>query len=149
MSTIKGFEDIESWQQSRILCKEVYAIINDGAFAKDYKLRDQINGASGSVMDNIAEGFERGGTREFIQFLYISKSSCGEVKSQLYRALDRNYITKERFEELSSLSDKIGRMIGGFISYLKQTEFKGHEFHEPDEQYGFEETQNPKLETQN
>ena len=136
MSTIKKFEDIEAWQQARILCNEIFTIINLGEFSRDYKLRDQINGSSGSVMDNIAEGFERDGRKEFIQFLSIAKASCGETRSQLYRALDRNYIDKNKVDALSSLSDKIGKMIGGLMNYLKESEYKGHKFQEPEVPYG-------------
>jgi len=147
MATIKKFEDLDAWQQARLLCNEVFTLINSGEFAKDYKLRDQINGSSGSVMDNISEGFERGGTKEFIHFLYISKSSCAEVRSQLYRAYDRKYLTKEKFDELFSLAEKIGKMLGGFISYLKQTEYKGQKFHEPGETYGLNQIRNAEPET--
>lgn len=131
MATIKRFEDIEAWQQARVLCDEVFKITNEGPFAKDYKLRDQINGSSGSVMDNIAEGYERDGRKEFIQFLSIAKASCGEVRSQLYRAIDRNYIAKEKFEELYSLSNKIGKMISGLMAYLKTSDYSGTKFNEP------------------
>ncbi|MBI2270337.1 MAG: four helix bundle protein [Bacteroidetes bacterium] len=131
MATIKRFEDIEAWQQARVLCSEVYKITNEGPFVKDYKLRDQINGSSGSVMDNIAEGYERDGRKEFIQFLSIAKASCGEVRSQLYRAIDRNYITKERFEDLYNMSNKIGKMISGLMTYLKGSDYSGTKFNEP------------------
>lgn len=131
MATIKRFEDIEAWQQARVLCDEVYKITNEGLFVKDYKLRDQINGSSGSVMDNIAEGYERDGRKEFIQFLSIAKASCEEVRSQLYRAIDRNYITKERFEELYNMSNKIGKMISGLMTYLKGSDYSGTKFNEP------------------
>jgi four helix bundle protein len=86
MATIKKFEDIEAWQKARVLCQEIYRISREGQFAKDFALRNQICASSGSIMDNIAEGFERGGRKEFIQFLGIAKGSSGEVKSQLYRA---------------------------------------------------------------
>ena len=93
MATIKRFEDLEIWQKARVLCNTIYPLTITGSFERDFKLRDQINGSSGSVMDNIAEGFELDGKNEFRQFLSISKGSCGEVRSQLYRALDRNHIT--------------------------------------------------------
>ena len=89
MATFSSFEEIEAWKLSRVLANKIYKVSMDGSFSRDYKLKDQINGSSGSVMDNIAEGFERDGTREFIQFLAIAKGSIGETRSQLYRALDR------------------------------------------------------------
>ena len=131
MATINKFEDIEAWKEARKLSNEVFKIIGEGAFSKDYKLRDQINGSSGSIMDNIAEGFERDGKREFIQFLSIAKASCGETKSQLYRSYDRGYIAKEKFEELYNLSTKISKMISGFMSYLKDSDYSGTKFAEP------------------
>jgi len=99
MATIEKFEDLEIWQLSRQLCRRVYEFINREPFSKDYKLVNQINSSSGSTMDNIAEGVERGSRNEFIQFLSISKGSAGEVKSQLTRAFDRNYISSIEFEE--------------------------------------------------
>lgn len=128
MATIKKFEDIEAWQKARVLCNEIYRISNDTALSKDFRLRDQINAASGSIMDNIAEGFERGGKLEFINFLGIAKGSCAEVRSQLYRLLDRTYITNEKFIELYKLSEEIGSMIGGLINYLNKSEIKGRKF---------------------
>lgn len=92
---IKKFEDLGVWQEARELCKEIFNLISEGDFSKDYALINQINRSSGSVMDNIAEGFGRSGNKEFIQYLSISKASCMEVKSQLYRALDRNYLKTE------------------------------------------------------
>ncbi len=81
MATIHRFEDLEIWQKGRTLCNAIYPLTLNGSFEKDFKLRDQINGSSGSVMDNIAEGFERDGKNEFRQFLSIAKGSCGEVRS--------------------------------------------------------------------
>ncbi len=100
MATVKQFEDLEIWKLSRILCNDINKIANNTKLRTGYKLYGQIDGSSGSVMDNIAEGFERNGNREFIQFLSIAKASCGETRSQLYRVLDRNYINNEEFNKL-------------------------------------------------
>lgn len=117
MAGFKTFEEIDAWKNARVLADRIFKLTLEGPFSKDYKLRDQINGASGSIMDNIAEGFERGGNREFIQFLSIAKGSAGEVRSQLYRASDRNYITEDQLN-------------------LKSSELKGVKFiREPDESY--------------
>lgn len=128
MATISRFEDLEVWQKARILNKNIYEIISGGKFSKDYKLREQINGSCGSIMDNIAEGFERGGTKEFVYFLGIAKGSAGEVRSQLYRALDRKYIEIEKFNELYKIAEQISRMINGLIAYLNRTEYRGEKF---------------------
>jgi four helix bundle protein len=96
MATIKSFEEIEAWQRARPLSKEIFELKIFGSFSKDYRLRDQINRSTGSIMDNIAEGFERGGTKEFIQFLAIAKGSAGEVRSQLYRARDRKHLNDDQ-----------------------------------------------------
>ena len=98
MSTIKRFEDLEIRQSARILCQDIHNIITTTSLNNDYKLRDQINSSSGSIMDNIAEGFERNGKNEFRQFLSIAKGSCGETRSQLYRVFDKNYINQEKLE---------------------------------------------------
>lgn len=100
-------------------------ISSEGAFSKDYKLRDQINGSSGSIMDNIAEGFERGGNREFIQFLSVAKGSAGETRSQLYRAFDRGYIAEQELESLKEEALKISRQISALMTYLRNSDLKG------------------------
>ncbi|MDL2281640.1 four helix bundle protein [Parabacteroides sp. OttesenSCG-928-G06] len=128
MSTVKNFEDLKTWQMGRELCKEVFRITNYELFSKDYRLKDQIKASSGSIMDNIAEGFERSGNKEFIQFLYIAKGSCGETRSQLYRALDYNYITEKEFFSLRDKTIQISQAIGSFINYLKQSELKGSKY---------------------
>lgn len=129
MATIKSFEDIEAWQKARVLAKHVYALSLEGSFNKDYSLKDQINRSSGSVMDNIAEGFERDGSREFLQFLSYAKGSAGEVRSQLYRALDRNHIDNQEFERIFELTREVSKMITGFMGYLQRTRLKGSKFH--------------------
>lgn len=88
---VKRFEDLEIWQLSRSLCNEIYEIIENSQLKQNFKLSNQIDGSSGSIMDNIAEGFERNGNKEFLQFLSIAKASCGETRSQLYRVLDRKF----------------------------------------------------------
>lgn len=128
MATIKHFEDLEIWQKARELNKLVFKITCKEKFSKDFSIKDQIKRAAGSVMDNIAEGFERDGNKEFVNFLTISKGSCGEVRSQLYRALDFEYITQEEFNTLTNETVSLSERIGKLISYLKNTEFKGTKF---------------------
>ncbi|MFT3843647.1 MAG: four helix bundle protein [Lacibacter sp.] len=128
MATITKFEELDMWQKSRLLSKDIFFHIETGGLKKDYKLIEQINAASGSIMDNIAEGFERGSKLEFINFLSYSKGSAGEVKSQLYRAFDRNYLTEEKFKDFYNRTDEITKMITSFISYLNKANIKGQKF---------------------
>ena len=128
MATIKRFEDIEAWQIARELCQKINRIAIETPFSKDYKLRDQINGASGSTMDNIAEGFGRGGNAEFIQFLEVANESTNEVQSQLYRILDRDYIDQNVFEQLYSMAEQIKGKLLRLISYLKTSGMKGPKY---------------------
>jgi len=128
MSSFKSFEEIESWQKARELTRKVYTVSNQGAFTKDFGLRDQIRRASVSIMSNIAEGFERDGNREFLQFLTVAKGSSGEVRAQLYIALDQDYINKNTFETLSAISIEIGNLIGGLMNYLRKSDIKGKKF---------------------
>lgn len=128
MANIECFEEIDAWKKARIFCDIIYKVIFSSDLEKDFALRDQINKSSGSIMDNIAEGFERGGNKEFIQFLSIAKASNAEFRSQLYRVLDRNYIIEVKFNEILNESKDIGKMIGGLIKYLKQSDFKGHKY---------------------
>ncbi len=128
MAKIERFEDLEIWQLAREICKDVWYIIQNTTLQKDYKLREQINSASGSVMDNIAEGFERDGNREFINFLSIAKASCGETRSQLYRCLDRNHIDDETFKRIFDKTILNSRKIKTFMIYLKNSDRKGSKF---------------------
>jgi len=128
MTTFQSFEEIEAWQKSRELNREIYAFSKEGPFSKDFGLRDQIRRASVSIMSNIAEGFERGGTGEFVQFLSIAKGSAGEVRSQLYVAVDQGYISKETFDRLFALATETSRMIGGLINYLRKTDVRGTKY---------------------
>jgi four helix bundle protein len=125
MATIKKFEEIKAWQKARELNNTVGNYIDTGRFKKNFRLIDQIEGSAGSIMDNIAEGFERSGNREFLQFLYISKGSCGEFRSQLYRALDRSYITQDEFNALYEQSKEIIVMLQKRIDYLENSDYKG------------------------
>ena len=117
---INPFEEIDVWQEARKLVNLVYnAIIKSKAFQKDFRLVGQIQGAAVSSMSNIAEGFSRKSNKEFIQYLFISKSSAAEVQSHMYVALDQNYITEETFEEIYQQAEKVSKMDSGFIKYLR------------------------------
>ena len=119
MTTIKQFEDIEAWKTSRELTVLVYRLTEQGAFAKDFGLKDQIRRAAVSVMSNIAEGFESQTQVQFIRYLGLSKASAGEVRSQLYVALDIGYLTREQFQQAFDLADKAIRQIYRFMAYLE------------------------------
>jgi four helix bundle protein len=134
MATITRFEDIEAWQLGRELKRLVYRFSKAGDFAKDFALKDQIRRAAISVTANIAEGFEREGNREFVQFLSTSKGSCGELKDHLYTALDESYITQQRFNDLYLRAADVGRKLGAFMSYLQRTEIRGRKFAKAPEQ---------------
>ncbi|HDY88283.1 MAG TPA: four helix bundle protein [bacterium] len=128
MSEIQQFEDLDTWQKAREFTRIIYEISSSGKFAKDVGLRDQIRRSSVSVLSNISEGFERGGNKEFIHFLSIAKGSCGEIRAQLYIALDQEYITEEVFQNSSDKALELSRMISGFIKYLKDSPLKGNKY---------------------
>jgi len=128
MPMIKTFEDLEAWQKARELTREIYVFSKKGSFAKDFGLRDQIRRASVSIMSNIAEGFERGGDKEFFQFVSVAKGSSGEVRAQLYVALDAGYIDQKTFNRLSDITVQINRMLAGLMKYLRSSEFKGSKY---------------------
>ncbi len=136
MGKIKSFEDLKVWQLAREFAKEIYVTSNNGNFAKDFSHKDQINRSAGSIMDNIAEGFERGGKKELIQFLFIAKGSCGETRSQLYRASDKDYLNTQELELLKDKALSVSKQLSGFINYLKTSDLKGSKYvHEPEEPY--------------
>jgi four helix bundle protein len=128
MALIQRFEDIEAWQQARTITKRIYELSGSGDFARDYGLKDQIRRSSVSIMGNIAEGFERDGNREFINFLSVAKGSCGETRSHLYVAADQNFISAEDFRLTYDDLDRTGKMIGGFMNYLRTSDIKGRKF---------------------
>jgi four helix bundle protein len=128
VATIKKFEDLTCWQKARELDRLVYKISRNGNFGKDFGLRDQIRRASVSVMSNIAEGFERGGDKEFVQYLSNAKGSSGEVRCQLYAALDESYLNDAEFQELYQRSEEVSRMISGFMTYLQRSDLRGSKY---------------------
>lgn len=128
MATITKFEEIEAWQEGRALKQEIYRQSKRGEFAKDFALRDQVRRAAISITANIAEGFERGGNREFLQFLSIAKGSCGEVLDHLYTAMDESYISNDEFNNLYAQATEVGKLIGGFMRYLQRSEIRGIKF---------------------
>ena len=128
MAAISRFEDLEIWQLAREQAKELYYIYAVGSFSKDYELRNQIGRSAGSVMDNIAEGFERSGNKELNNFLIIAKGSNGEVRSQLYRALDKQHIDIIKFDNLKIKFEILSKKITSFIKYLHESERKGFRY---------------------
>ena len=131
VATFTRFEDIQSWKLARSLTKEIYTITQNGRFSYDYGLRDQIRRASVSIISNVAEGFERDGDREFLQFLSIAKGSAGEVRAQLYIALDQNYIDEETFRRLKTQTEEISRSINGLMRYLRNSTLRGTKYKKP------------------
>lgn len=128
MAKVEKFEDLEAWKLARELTKLVYNASSTGDFAKDFALVNQIRRASVSILSNIAEGFERNGDKEFVQFLSVAKGSCGEVRAQLYVAFDQGYLDANSFTEIKGKLNEEGRMLSGLIKYLNQSDLKGSKF---------------------
>lgn len=128
MSEIHKIEDLRVWQNARVLCKIIYTLTHKEDFEKDFRFVQQIRAAAGSIMDNIAEGYGRGGNKEFIQFLSIAKGSTQEVLSQLYRAYDVQYITEQEFIETKQLLNTISVMLHNLLERLKQSDIKGSKY---------------------
>jgi len=126
---IERFEDLEIWREARELCRRIKQLTTRGAFSRDFDLRNQIRDSSGSIMDCIAEGFERGGNKEFVQFLSIAKGSSGETRSQSYRAFDYEYISEKDLNDLLNRTVKLSKQISSFMNYLRRSDFKGSKFH--------------------
>ena len=124
---VRNFEDLEIWKDARALTREIYQLTRDSKFSKDFALRDQIRRAAVSIMSNIAEGFERGGNQEFIQFLYVAKASW-EVRSQLYVALDQSYVAPKDCDDASKSFRRLSIMISNLIDYLNRSGLKGSKY---------------------
>lgn len=125
MATIKQFEEMLVWRKARELTKEIYKELR---YLKDYGFKDQIQRASVSIMSNIAEGFERGTKQEFLNYLYIAKGSAGEVRAQLYVALDTGYLNFETFKSLKLKAEECSKLISNFIKSLKVSQFQGLQY---------------------
>lgn len=128
MATLRRFEDLDAWKSARELNRDVFVASDSGTFFRDFDLRDQIRASALSAMSNIAEGFEREGTAEFLQFLSIAKGSAGEVASLLYAALDRKHLSKPVFDDLHGKADLTRRLIVGLMNYLKRTPIRGQKY---------------------
>ena len=126
--TIQRFEDLEIWKEAREVSILVFKLTETDRFSKDFRFRDQIRASSGSVMDNIAEGFERDGNKEFKQFLSIAKGSCGETRSQLYRALDFGYLNQSEFDLMIEQTLRLSSKLSNFMNYLAKSEITGRKF---------------------
>ena len=131
MGKIERFEDIEAWQLARLICQKTEELFHNTKLGRNFSLRDQMERSSGSIMDNIAEGYGRGGNQEFHNFLSYSKGSVSELRSQLYRAFDKNLISSEQFEDLKEDCLKAENKIGAFMYYLRKTNLKGIKFKKP------------------
>ena len=128
MATVHRFEDLEIWQLARSLYQKISKLAEKIKRNHDYRFADQMKGAAGSIMDNIAEGFERNSRLEFLNSLSISKGESGELKSQLYRAMDDLYLNKIEFAELYEDTDKVSRKLANFVKYLNNSKIKGLKF---------------------
>ena len=128
MATLERFEDLDVWKKARELTKFIYRATSTGEFARDFGLRDQIRRAAVSILSNIAEGFERNGNREFLQFLSLAKGSCGEVRAQLYVAFDQAYITDVQLQNLVEKAVEISRLIAGLMKYLQTSSIRGSKY---------------------
>ena len=128
MAAVRDFEELSIFQKARELSKKIYPVTNREGFKSDYRFVQQIRAAAGSIMDNIAEGFERTGNKELLNFLYIAKGSCGEVRSQLIRANDIGYLTPEEYEELYSDCRKLSASIMNFIKEIKTSDITGAKY---------------------
>jgi len=133
-SVAESFEDLHVYQRARELTNAVYQLTRQGGFAADYSLSDQIRRASVSIISNIAEGFERGTKMEFIQFLYIAKGSCGEVRAQLQIARDQDYLSESDFDLLHDRARQVSGMISNFIAHLQQSDYQGEKSARPKRQ---------------
>jgi four helix bundle protein len=128
MITVRIFEDFEIWKLARILCQDIFQIIIHVLFCKDFGLKNQFNNSNGSVIDNIAEGSEREGTKESIQFLSIAKASCGKCRSQLYRAFDRSNIANKKLDDISKKTADLGRKKANLMEYLRKSDIRGNKY---------------------
>ena len=128
MAAVKDFEELAIFQKARELSKKIYPVTNKEGFKSDFRFVQQIRAAAGSIMDNIAEGFERGGNKEFLNLLYIAKGSCGEVRSQLIRANDIGYLTSQEYDELYSECRKLSAGIMNFIKEIKASDITGAKY---------------------
>jgi four helix bundle protein len=131
MGKIERFEDIEAWKEARMLTKQIYELTEQGRFAKDFGLRDQMRRAAVSIMSNIAEGFERDGDKEFGQFLSLAKGSVGELRAQVYVALDAGYIKQDQFDHLTAHCIRVSRLLAGFMKYLRLSGLGGVKYRSP------------------
>lgn len=132
MTKVKQFEDLEIFKKARELSRKIYNITTERDFQKDSRFVQQIHAAVGSIMDNIAEGFERDGNKEFIYFLYIAKGSCGEVRSQIIRACDVGLINTETAKNLYNDCITLNKQIAGFIYSLKESSISGKKYLKPE-----------------
>jgi len=128
MATINRFEELEVWQEARLLNKSIWQLTQKEDFKSYFSLNEQLRRASISIMNNISEGFERNGNKEFVQFLSIAKGNTAEVKNMLYALLDLELISQKEFEELSQASEKLRNKIAKLMNYLKTSDFKGSKF---------------------
>jgi len=125
MAKIARFEDIEAWKVARVLANQVYDLSDKGAFSRDLGLRDQMRRAGVSILSNIAEGFERDGNKEFLQFLSHAKGSAGELRAQSYIAFDRKYVSQPEFDAIQLRASQISRLLSGLMKYLQRSELSG------------------------